>query len=287
MKVAYLSDIHAEFLNYPNLHADKGGDILLLAGDIFTANMVAPHRTDADSKKLKKWLNGPFKEFTSKYDQVLYVFGNHEHYNSIYKNTHLGIMKFLQSNGFNNVFVMENDYIDIDGVRFIGATLWTDYNKGNPLTMEIVERGMNDYKMIGLHDVSDMNYFNRRHNRKINPQFLLDVHLESVSYIYEKAHDTDLPVVVLTHHAPSFQSVDPDHVSGGPYGYDSLNGAYASDLSSVILDSPNIKFWVHGHTHHTIDYPIGQCRILSNQRGYSFEACARHFEGTKSFEIGS
>jgi predicted TIM-barrel fold metal-dependent hydrolase len=130
-----------------------------------------------------------------------------------------------------------------------------------------------------------MNYFNRRHNRKINPQFLLDVHLESVSYIYEKANDTDLPVVVLTHHAPSFKSIDPIHVSGGIYGTDDLNGAYASDLSSVILDSPNIKFFVHGHTHHNVDYMIGQCRILSNQRGYSFEQSARFFEGTKHFYI--
>ena len=112
------------------------------------------------------------------------------------------------------------------------------------------------------------------------------MHLESVSYIREKANDTNLPVVVLTHHAPSFKSIDPVHVSGGIYGTDDLNGAYASDLSSMILDSPNIKFWVHGHTHHTVDYPIGECRILSNQRGYHSEACARHFSGTQTFEIG-
>ncbi len=286
MKVSYLSDVHAEFLNYPNLHNDQGGDVLLLAGDILTASMISEYRTDSEARSVKKWIRGPFKKFTSKYKHVLYIMGNHEHYGFIYNNTIPTIKTFLSENDFDNVMVMENDHVDIEGVRFVGATLWTDYKKGNSLTMEIVERGMNDYRMIGLHDVDDMNYFNRRHNRKINPQFLLDVHLESVSYIYEKAHDTDLPVVVLTHHAPSFKSIDPVHVSGGLYGTDDLNGAYASDLSSVILDSPNIKFWVHGHTHHTVDYPIGECRILSNQRGYHFHASARNFRGTQTFEIG-
>lgn len=286
MKVSYVSDLHLEFLNYPDFSKEEGGDVLILAGDILTANMVAPHRADADSRKLKKYLITKFKpQLTDKYRKVLYVMGNHCHYNSIYKNTLSNIELFLSKNKFNNVMIMENNYLDFDGVRFIGATLWTDYNKGNPLTMEIVERGMNDYKMIGLHDVEDMNYFNRRHNRKINPQFLLDVHLESVSYIYDKANDTDLPVVVITHHAPSFKSINPEHVSEGPYsGYD-LNGAYASDLSSVILDSPNIKFFIHGHTHYNVDYMIGKCRVLSNQRGYSFEKISRMFEGTKHFYI--
>lgn len=287
MKVSYVSDLHLEFLDYYDFSDDEGGDVLLLAGDILTAHMVQSHRTDKDSRKLKKFLLTKFKsQLLDKYKHVLYIAGNHEHYNSIYKHTLPTIKEFLKKNKFDNVLVMENDFIDIDGIRFIGCTLWTDYDKGNPLSMEIIERGMNDYRLIGLHDVDDMNYFNRGHNRKINPQYLLDVHLESVAYIWEKVRDTINPVVILAHHAPSFKSINPDHLSGGFYGADSLNGAYASDLSNVILDNENIKYFIHGHTHHNVDYMIGQCRVLANCKGYNFEVSSRFFEGTKSFDIG-
>jgi predicted phosphodiesterase len=280
MKVSYLSDLHLEFLRYPSFFQEEGGDVLILAGDILTAYMISGYRTDHEARSLKKYLINKFKpELTDKYKHVLYILGNHEHYNYIYRNTLYDIQSWLWSNGFNNVTMMENDNKVIDGVRFIGATLWTDYDGRNPLTMRIAYDHMNDYRLIGSQDITDMNYFNRKDNRKITPEFILNVHDQSRDYIRLVAKESQEPVVVFTHHPPSFQSCNSLH-SGN-----SLDGAYATNLSQLILDTPQIKYWISGHTHMTCKYEIGQCQILSNQAGYYFEPGYSAFKGTRSFDI--
>ena len=280
MKVSYLSDAHLEFLRYPSFQKEEGGDVLILAGDILTAHMISSHRTDHESRSLKKYLLNKFKpDLTDKYKHVLYCMGNHEHYNYIYRNTLFDIQTWLTSNGFNNVRMMENDNTVIDGVRFIGATLWTDYDGCNPLTMRLSYDMMNDYKLIGSQDVTDMNYFNRRDNRKITPEFILNVHTQSRDYIRLVASESKEPVVVFTHHPPSFQSCNSLH-SGND-----LDGAYATNLSEMILDTPQIKYWISGHTHMSCKYEIGGCQVLSNQVGYYFEPGYQSFKGTRSFTI--
>jgi predicted phosphodiesterase len=280
MKVSYLSDVHLEFGRYPSFQKEEGGDVLILAGDILTAHMISGHRTDADSSKLKKYLLNKFKpDLTDKYKHVLYCMGNHEHYNYIYRNTFFDIQSWLISNGFDNVRVMENDTTVIDGVRFIGATLWTDYDGCSPLSMRIAYDMMNDYKVIGSQDVTDMNYFNRNDNRKITPEFILQVHTQSRDHIRLVASESKEPVVVFTHHPPSFQSCNSLH-SGN-----SLDGAYATNLSNMILDTPQIKYWISGHTHMSCKYEIGGCQVLSNQLGYYFQSGYKAFKGTRNFEI--
>ena len=83
----------------------------------------------------------------------------------------------------------------------------------------------------------------------------------------------------MTHHAPTSKSVNIEH-SGQTLDY-----AYFSDLSDFILVNPSIKYWVHGHTHMNVDYMVGDCRVLSNQKGYRFEKSAKYFTGTQSFEV--
>ena len=64
-----------------------------------------------------------------------------------------------------------------------------------------------------------------------------------------------------------------------------MNGAYSSDLSEFILDHPEIRLWTHGHTHHTFDYTIGECRVVCNPRGYKgYEERAEEFN-PQEFEI--
>lgn len=280
MKVSYLSDLHLEFLRYPSFQKEEGGDVLILAGDILTAYMISGYRTDPDARSLKKYLLNKFKpDLIDKYKHVLYCMGNHEHYNYIYRNTLFDIQTWLSSNGFNNVRMMENDNTVIDGVRFIGATLWTDYDGGNPLSMRLAYDMMNDYRVIGSQDVTDMNYFNRNSTRKITPEFILQVHTQSRDYIRLVASESKEPVVVFTHHPPSFESCNSLH-SGND-----LDGAYATNLSEMILDTPQIKYWVSGHTHMSCKYEIGGCQVLSNQLGYYFEPGYGAFKGTRNFTI--
>jgi hypothetical protein len=161
---------------------------------------------------------------------------------------------------------MENDMRTINDVTFIGCTLWTDMNKGDPLTLHAVSDMMNDYRII-RHD--ELGY------TKLRPAHTAARHRKSVEYIRSVMEGKfDEKFVVVGHMAPSKLSVHPR------YQNDTLmNGAYASDLSEFIMDHPQIKLWTHGHTHHQFDYMIGSTRIVCNPRGYvGYEDSADNFK---------
>jgi Icc-related predicted phosphoesterase len=157
-----------------------------------------------------------------------------------------------------NVSVLENEVVEYEGVMFLGATLWTNFNKGDSLTMYHIKNMLNDYKVIQFHDpVKDVYH-------KLPPAVTFKSHVKTMQYFREMLSiHRDKPFVVITHHAPSFMSVDEKYKHDGI-----MNGGYASDLSEDILDNENIKVWVHGHMHDPVDYKIGETRILSNPRGY-------------------
>jgi Icc-related predicted phosphoesterase len=280
MKISYVSDLHLEFLDWPDFSNEPGGDVLLLAGDITTAAMLRPHRTDKDARKHSKYMKKFKKDLIDKYDAVYMVMGNHEHYNSIFGNTKQELIDGFANLELTKIRILDNDTVKIHDWTLVGATLWTDFFKGNSFAMWDVERKMNDYKLIGKEDVKDMNYFNRTSNRKIDAEFILNQHNISRAYIEEVIKNND-KVIVMTHHAPTHLSLNQEH-SGN-----SLDFAYFSNLSDLILDNPSIKYWIHGHTHMNVDYVVGdsECRVLSNQRGYHFEKCAYNFTGLRDIEL--
>jgi Icc-related predicted phosphoesterase len=71
--------------------------------------------------------------------------------------------------------------------------------------------------------------------------------------------------VVVTHHAPSPDSIPP------AFNGDGFNPAFASDLWRFIVES-GAKLWVHGHLHSPSDYVIGDTRVMANPRGYPTES---------------
>jgi hypothetical protein len=150
---------------------------------------------------------------------------------------------------------MECGHKTIDGVTFIGGTLWTDMNKGDPLTLHAVRDMMNDYRIIRKEFEG---------YTKLKPVDTVVRHKRMLKYIDETiTADPNGKFVVCGHHSPSKQSIHQryatDHL---------MNGAYSSDCSDFILDHPQIVMWTHGHTHHPFDYTIGETRIVCNPRGY-------------------
>jgi hypothetical protein len=143
----------------------------------------------------------------------------------------------------------------IDDVTFIGGTLWTDMNKGDPLTLHAVRDMMNDFRIIKKEEEGYTNL--KPHDTVIRHRHMLG-YIKSVV-----AERPDEKFVVCTHHSPSFQSVHEQYKTETL-----MNGAYHSDLSEFILDRPQIKLWTHGHTHHCFDYMIGETRVVCNPRGY-------------------
>lgn len=236
MKIHVLSDLHTEFADFtiPNVEAD----IRVVAGDVHTRERGVSFLA-ANTRSIPS----------------LYVAGNHEFYGAAIPKLHY---KMRAAAAGTKVTVLENDAIDIQDVRFFGCTLWTDFELHGPesrdMAMLEAKTTMTDYKKIRL----SPSY------RKLTPGASRGFHLNSLRQL-EAALKTPFSgkTVVITHHAPSAQSVDD--------ASDLINSAYCSNLDDFILGNP-IDLWIHGHTHRCIDYQIGKTRVLSNQRGYPGES---------------
>ena len=235
-----------------------------MAGDIFVAADLAlrdrSHPSVSDLRRTQgviDFING----VNEQWDRVLFVAGNHEYYGedigqpaperALRKYCRTSRMEFLNPG-----------YMDIGDVRFVGATLWTDFNGGHPVSMWYAKKQMNDYELIW------------RDGFKLMPEDTVDFHKAEKHSIAHCVQTAPGKVVVITHHAPSSLSIQ------DMYKGDTLSPAYYSNQEEFMLDHPQIKVWIHGHTHHNVDYMIGETRVLSNQRGY-----AGHQKMADSFEV--
>lgn len=276
MKVNVISDLHLEFddLELP------GGDVLILSGDVCEAKNIKADRYDPNgimfdferaNRRPDRYIRF-FKEECAKYRHVLYVMGNHEHYGFRYDKTYSQLLVNMPD----NVRLLEQETTEIDGVVFMGATLWTDCNNGDPITMMQLRSSMNDYRVVQNYYKDKGQYF------RLTPEYTYQVHKDTVRYFTEELTKyADRKVVVITHHSPSKQSIKPKYQ--GDYH---MNGGYSSNLEQFILDHPQIKAWTHGHTHDTFDYQIGQCRVICNPRGYvGYEHRAQEFDPNVGFDI--
>jgi predicted phosphohydrolase len=246
LKMQLMSDLHLEFA--PDFRAQNLGnaDILMLNGDICVADYFNRGVDNSTAFKFFKF----FSDASKNYKYVLYVPGNHENYHGKIRETKNTLNRVLSA--FDNVHILNNDYLDIEDTRFIGTTLWTDCNKGSPLTVMNLQRYMNDFRLIK--DV----------DRKFSPRESIKLHVEAKDFI-KKAAKNHSKVVVMTHHAPSYGSVH------SKYEGNDFNGGYYSNLDKLILNRPQIKLWTHGHMHDTFNYLIGDTNIVCNPKGYNNE----------------
>lgn len=267
MKIAVCSDLHLEFEDI-DLQNTEGADVLILSGDIMIAEDLHQHPNDpptvtspyAPYQNLgaRQMAAMRFRNFLKRcsdaFPHVVYVAGNHEFYHGKWKASLQDLRDTCAQ--LPNVYFLERDVKVIDDVTFIGATLWTDMNKGDPLTLHAINDMMNDFKIIR----------NDEHGyTKLRPAHAMYRHQQTIAYLKAILPDMkDRKIVFVGHHAPSKQSTHPK------YKNDYLmNGGYSSDLSEFIMDHPQIKLWTHGHTHDPFDYMVGSTRIVCNPRGYA------------------
>lgn len=246
MKVKVLSDLHLEFQKPGDLDFDPGtGEVLILAGDICDAAAFV-QRCDKDLKE--RYLHF-FRRCTLAYDKVFYVMGNHEHYNGFFNET-ADILRFNLPNG---ITLLDNQSEFYNGWHFVGATMWSDFGKGNPECMDNAENGLNDYNYI---------YTNKDQRDNITADYILKENKNTVKWFEQCLPTLNGPVFVITHHCPSFQSIDEDYT-----GSDVVT-AYASDMTRLIQQHPGVRMWAHGHVHSSKLYKVGNCTVLSNPKGY-------------------
>jgi predicted phosphodiesterase len=263
MKIQIVSDLHLEFSDI-NIKNENNADVLILSGDIMVATDLYDHpapstpylsnEIEPGTRKDRARIYRDFlKRCSFQFPHVIYVMGNHEFYGGRWFDS----VQWLRDecSRFPNVYFLEREGKDIDGVRFLGCTLWTDMNKHDPMTLHAVRDMMMDYRKIR----NDKAGFT-----SLKPADTAQRHKDSLGYLkFCLEGKADFKHVVVTHHSPSFKSCHPQYASDYL-----MNGAYHSDLSEFIMDHPQIKLWTHGHTHHPFDYVIGETRVVCNPRGY-------------------
>lgn len=232
MKIQIISDLHLEFKPFlPALHK-YNRDILIIAGDLHVG------------------ISGV--EFLSNevcITPVLYVLGNHEFYNHHYAD----IVKFWQNTPLNNLYFLQNSKFVQENCRFLGTTLWTDVNHGNKIDLQNARRGLNDFTCIQYQD------------HVFTPEDSMQLYKRNRIWLKEQLQKPfSGKTVVITHHLPSKRSIDPQFANSP------LNPVFFAHCEDLITEfQPDL--WIHGHTHSSCDYKIGNTRILCNPLGYPKE----------------
>jgi predicted phosphodiesterase len=234
MKLHVLSDLHAAF--EPFVPPETSADVLVLAGDV---DVGLRGMTLA-----REWARGR---------PVVYVAGNHEFYGeSIPRH----LRKLAKAADGSEVRFLENTEAVIGGVRFLGCTLWTDYELfgDRRAGADAAAAVMNDFRQIRV----DPEF------RRFRPTDAMAIHAASIRWLTARLDEPfDGATVVVTHAAPTLRSVKPSHRS------DPVTAAFASNLEWM-LDG-RAALWIHGHTHLCCDYEVGGTRVVANQCGYPGE----------------
>ena len=233
MKLHVLSDLHTEFADFSP--PETGADIVILAGDIGVG-------LGGIEWAVRRFPRAP----------VIYVPGNHEYYGH-----DIGLTDELKSTAAPNIHVLNNDKLELHGIRFLGCTLWTDFNLHGAaeawFARRRAKRLMEDFTSI------------QNGGRRFTPEDSVELHEVSKAWLVAELETEFVgPTVVVTHHLPASTSV------AKRYANDSLNPAFASRLEDVI-EKYRPELWIHGHTHVPCDYELFDTRVVCNPRGYPGE----------------
>lgn len=239
MRLWILSDLHIEQSDWDLPDPPPNFDVLIAAGDIHDP-------ASAGVKWLADRANKP----------IVYVPGNHEWYAhrswfNVSDETASARELAVQA----GIHLLMDEDVVIDGVRFLGSSLWTDYDLyGTPAaSMAMAASSMNDHRFI----------YPEPEGGPLHPRQAREWNRASTAWLAEQLRPGafDGRTVVVTHHVPHPRSIAPQ------YAGDSMNPAFCSDLSWLVEGS-GAALWVHGHTHSSFDYEAGGTRVVCNPKGY-------------------
>ena len=234
MRINILSDLHLSQGTFQPPANDA--ELVVLAGDV------------GRPEQALAWACGLGKP-------VLYVPGNHEFYGGSIAGTPSRLKALAAGT---RVRVLDDDECVIGNVRFLGSTLWTDFllfgdGEGRTVATEQALRYMRDFSRIHLDESG----------RLFTPSdaaLLFQRHADWLAAKLAQPHPG--PTVVITHHAPSRQSIHP-RFDGSP-----VNACFVSD-AAYLAGADRVQLWIHGHTHDSFDYALNGTRVVCNPRGYA------------------
>lgn len=253
MRLYVLSDLHNEFEEFvPPLSVGKI-DLVVLAGDI-----------DLGSRGIE-WAAKEFERVP-----IVYIPGNHEFYNPDGRTLQdiAGEMQDLAS--LHGIDFLNPGIAEYNGWRFIGATLWSDFNlygeDERAVSMDCARRGLNDFRLIWTEELEGR-------NRRFQPADACDRHHKEREFLFAEIQKGDPAcTVVVTHFVPTARAIQKR------YQGDILSPAFVTDLDDEITNS-GVAAWVFGHIHSCWNFRLGRTQMISNQRGYPNE-------GVKGFDPG-
>jgi predicted phosphodiesterase len=237
VRLHVLSDLHLE--QDPFTPGDVAADVVILAGDVALGT--------AGIEWAKRWADGR---------PVLYVAGNHEFYGHELPGL---IDDMREAAAGSSIRVLENDEVMVDGVRFLGCTLWSDFEfdgaERRDESMRLCERVVNDYGQIAFGPSG----------RTLGARDTRTVHVESRQWLESCLAQPHVgATVVITHHAPLIRTRPSSAV------WRALAGAFASDLTAL-MGSSRAALWIFGHTHRMASLDVRGTHVISNPRGYPHE----------------
>lgn len=253
MKINVLSDLHLEFGGF--FAPTQEADVIILAGDIGLA-----HKENTFKPFIEECLDSAHK--------VIMVMGNHEHYGGQIDLSYNLIKDKIDSERFH---ILEDEFVDYKGIRFIGSTLWSEIDISEGY---YISRSLNDYRTILIED-EGVNPV-----RRLCVQDTTQIFYKSRDYIFKQvsiANHNGIKPFVITHHSPTMMPAT--HYRGNK-----LNSAYGSDLDNLIEVAKPIA-WVNGHTHNSFDYNVGDTRIICNPRGYYGVEVNKYFNPNLIIEV--
>lgn len=227
-------------------HADDSESVLILAGDICEFQYIMFYAK-------------MFKRLAARFKAVVYVPGNHEYCGAGHTpygpKTFFYFKELLRKYG--KIHLLDNSSVTIEGTKIYGASLWTNYDN-NPVAALTCSR-MWDYR----HGMED----NNNSPRLAVPNDYINRHNHARTKLTEELAKGE-ELVVVSHFAPSHKSIHERYKEAQPQ---ELNYHFVNNMDEEIGAHPQIKLWIHGHTHTQFDYMIEKTRVICNPRGFPDE----------------
>ena len=275
MRIQLLSDLHLE--SHPDFEPTPapGADVLVLAGDIgsYQPGSLLAERGDTDfglarfSPRLGRW---PVP--------VLFVAGNHEYDGLDFDAAHERLRECCARLG---ITWLERETVAMAGVRFVGTTLWSDFDALGPLAQAGHSGHVGHGRPPSPHASEALltqqlrardkafraaNFYLRKTGgTRGGAPFLAEAVREQALACQAWLQDAlaqpfDGPTVVVTHFAPTLASADPR------YGLTPGTAGFCNALDGLL---PRAQLWLHGHLHCPVDHVQHGCRVVANPLGYA------------------
>lgn len=251
MKIWTITDLHLWDMTYGDRIKPPVADVCVVAGDVCD-----------DIESTMAWLGRVIRPHMP----CMYVLGNHDFFGTTVGKAKATARKLAEEN---RIILLDDTMVIGGGVRFVGGTLWTDFElfaakmqgdlevtrrrRAREMAMQYAVENMPEYQVAWVNGSETL--------RRLAPQDTHAMHMATKQFLQQQlATPFNGPTVVVSHHCPHPNSLK-DVFEGGK-----LNPAFGSDLSDIIeLHQPAL--WIHGHTHSSFDYEIGRTRVVCNPRG--------------------